>query len=461
MSTKHTPELEEEETPLSEIVKADIPRVDGVMGPANGRPFLLIKASGDDLVTCPTCGGTGKITKEKAAELKKAVEENHMHEPVEGDAQKAEQQPADWVDQPTEPVAKDLEVDVEVVKAPCEMPEVCEPDDVEEAAAEPVQLFDGDGEIQLQGDEAMHNVPLNNAIAAIKTLMTQEIGEPSDESWDVDSLNCILRMLYAWAAGEAWEGEQDVVDGALGKAGARLSAASTSAIQAALKHLQDLLDGPAGGTKAPAKNAADDNADAAPSEPSSTDSGDAKKAAEPKEAPVADTPKEAAAVAETTEDLTKAEAKVEEVEKAAKPAEDDNVEDDTNDSEESGEEEAEKVKKAAAPAAPALTLEDVQKAMGDVLKSMFAEELKKAIEPFEQRLAKVEETPLPGGPFLNGRAQDTADYVVVRKGQGQQMIQRTPEELVKALGEVENPKDRERIGRILAESSHPFHRSAQ
>lgn len=398
---------------------------------------------------------------------------------------------------PDEPVVKDLEIDVDVTHTPS-----LDGGDLV-AVATPTPLFEGDGEITLQGDEAIHNVPLNNAITSLKTLQTQEIAEPGDETWDVRELNCVLQMVYAWAAGEQSEGVSDLIDdavnGTVAKAGARLSYASIKAIKTAISALQDLL-GPDG--------------DAAPGAAAPT-AGAAKKAAAPMEAPVADEDIQTNEVVEKAADPDQTapvvEETTEEVEKAVATAttdpkqaiadvaapegvNKDAVDDDASD------EASDQAKRHASPAqasakadvtqsAPApVTAEAVTKAVDDavkasteavtkatadmigdvvkaqmesVLKSALASALEGAVKPLEERLLKVEETPIPNGPFLNGRAQDTPEYLIVQKGQGQSRVDMNQESLMKALGEVQNPKDREKIGKILAESQHPFHHAPQ
>jgi hypothetical protein len=79
---------------LTEIVKAEIDRVDGVLSPANGTGVLLMKSLADPLakaedgkVPCTTCDGKGKIMEGKrdcpdcdaTGKVAKAAGHSHMH----------------------------------------------------------------------------------------------------------------------------------------------------------------------------------------------------------------------------------------------------------------------------------------------------------------------------------------------------------------------------------------------
>jgi hypothetical protein len=361
-----------------------------------------------------------------------AAQEKFGEKPQSGTATKAEADATEGA------VVKDLEVDVEVIKTP---PGGLAGQD--DGALLPTPIFDGAGEVQLAGDEAQHNVPLNNAITSIKTLMTQEVAEPEDETYDVRQLTCILQLLYAWAADEQWEGEDDVIDDALSGANTTAptstapvqKARSHAALQSALAALQQQL----GGITDPAAPAAAE-----------------------KETPVSeDVTKVEGAQPEPTEDVTKAAetAPAAPAPEAAAPA----TEAATEPVQKATEPEAQPETPAEQP-----TVEAVAKAaadlLGDVVKAQLAEALEgavtKAVEgavkPLEDRLETVEKQPMPGGPVMNGVGMNSSEFLVVQKGQGYEQVARTPDALLKALGEVSNPKDRERISQVLAQNAHPF-----
>jgi HK97 family phage prohead protease len=58
---------------------------------------------------------------------------------------------------------------------------------------------------KLTGDEAPHNGPLNDALAAIKTLIQQELAEDEGEFDCINQLSAIALQLQQWAMGEAQE----------------------------------------------------------------------------------------------------------------------------------------------------------------------------------------------------------------------------------------------------------------
>ncbi|HUX71231.1 MAG TPA: hypothetical protein VMV41_12015 [Cellulomonadaceae bacterium] len=86
------------------------------------------------------------------------------------------------------------------------------------------------------------------------------------------------------------------------------------------------------------------------------------------------------------------------------------------------------------PAAPA-TDDQLTKALDEIslLKSTMSDLLKEALAPLQERLAKVESTPMPGGPMLHG-ATPGADPIAMR-GQGDSGF----EALTKAWQEETNP----------------------
>jgi HK97 family phage prohead protease len=62
-------------------------------------------------------------------------------------------------------------------------------------------------DIELGGDEAMHNEALNAAIDNTIQLIRQELGESESDPWDVDELVHIWLSYACWAMGEAMESE--------------------------------------------------------------------------------------------------------------------------------------------------------------------------------------------------------------------------------------------------------------
>ena len=95
------------ETEITELVDLNATRIDGVGSPANGTPWLMLKATADDdtvacklcdgsgkiragHVTCPDCNGDGKVTPAKAAAQKSSSKEADMiEELVTGEAAKS------------------------------------------------------------------------------------------------------------------------------------------------------------------------------------------------------------------------------------------------------------------------------------------------------------------------------------------------------------------------------------
>lgn len=64
----------------------------------------------------------------------------------------------------------------------------------------------------LIGHEAAHNAPLADAMAAIKTLIAQELDEPESEFDCINWLSGIGKSLEAWAENEATEDDDDEAD---------------------------------------------------------------------------------------------------------------------------------------------------------------------------------------------------------------------------------------------------------
>lgn len=119
-------------------------------------------------------------------------------------------------------------------------------------------------------------------------------------------------------------------------------------------------------------------------------------------------------------------------------------------------EETEEVKKSAT--SETLVAESVQKALKaaglDGLGDKIGELLKvtKSVDSLEERLKKIEDQPMPGGPVLRGAAQSN-DYYLVRKGQEPDLNQ--PGALEKAAQQVSDPYLRNVLQREVAKSLHP------
>lgn len=119
-------------------------------------------------------------------------------------------------------------------------------------------------------------------------------------------------------------------------------------------------------------------------------------------------------------------------------------------------EETEEVKKSAT--SETLVAESVQKALKaaglDQLGDKLGELLKvtKSVGSLEERLKKIEDQPMPGGPMLRGAAQNN-DYYVVRKGQGPDL--NNPDVLSQAAQQVQDPYIRNVLQREVAKSIHP------
>lgn len=120
-------------------------------------------------------------------------------------------------------------------------------------------------------------------------------------------------------------------------------------------------------------------------------------------------------------------------------------------------EETEDVKKSAI--SETLVAESVQKAFKaaglDQLGDKLGELLKvtKSVDSLEERLKKIEDQPMPGGPVLRGAAQ-VNDYYLVRKG-AQQTNYDQPEALEKAANSVTDPYLKNVLQREVAKSLHP------
>lgn len=333
---------------LTEMATLDIHRVDAVLGPANGRPFLLMKS------------------------LPPGMVEGDPVDELEPEA------PADDVT-PDEPVELD------------------EPETPAEAALE-AEL---EPTVEVPGDPAWEarDAARGSAVAALlaeaRSLLCEahdsevaEIatGAESDSSaaWDLDdALSCLdsaLAIVGRFAALEA----QEAAEGGemVAKAGARLSAASLAQAIAARDAIAALI-GDADPDKQtdegdePAEQE-DEDMDVAKAEAMIDEKLGALREELPEIVSKAVADAAAAAAAQTEAEPEGAVKEGDEVAKAAG---------------EPGTGEAEPDSAGAAPIT------------ADVLKSTLEEVVKGAVQPLEDRLAAIEAQPAPGGPLL-GNAGD-------------------------------------------------------
>lgn len=105
-----------------------------------------------------------------------------------------------------------------------------------------------------------------------------------------------------------------------------------------------------------------------------------------------------------------------------------------------------------------LVAESVQKALKaaglDGLGDKIGELLKvtKSVDSLEERLKKIEDQPMPGGPMLRGAAQSN-DYWLVRKGASPDLS--NPDVLAQAAQQVSDPYIKDKLQQQSAMFSHP------
>lgn len=371
---------------LTEMATLDIHRVDAVLGPANGRPFLLMKSLPPGMVEKET----------DVDELEPEV-------------------PADEVD----PAAADAVTDEPETPAEAAL----------EAELEPVVEVPGDPAWEAR--DAARGSAVAALLAEARSLLCDahdsevaEIatGAESDSSaaWELDdALSCldsalaIVGRFAALEAQEAAEGGETVA-----KAGARLSAASLTHAIAARDAIAALI-----GDADPDKQT-DEGADGA------TDEEDEDMDVAKAEAMIDD--KLEAFRAELPEIVSKA------VADAAAAVQTD-AEPDAGPANEGDE-----VAKAIDEPGTGEAAHDAAGAdpiTAEVLKSTLEEVVKGAVQPLEDRLAAIEAQPAPGGPLLGNAGDPDARGILGGAS--------TSEQVTKALEAIKDPQERATVATQL------------
>lgn len=98
-------------------------------------------------------------------------------------------------------------------------------------------------------------------------------------------------------------------------------------------------------------------------------------------------------------------------------------------------------------------LVELAKSAGTLLKAA------EAIAQLEERVKRIEEQPLPGGPLLRGRAT-MSDYYLVRKGE-EPVAGAQGAALESVLDQVTDPYLRDALSRELARALHPAHKGKE
>jgi hypothetical protein len=320
-----------DDTELTEIVEAHIPRVDGVKGAANGFPFLIVKSAAEQPdATALTAAAAG--------------------------------------DTVTEPTA------------------------IEATPATPVVKADGDA--STPGSPAWERIDADRLneitahIVAARKLLQEAIDSENRELWEGDeddgdwtTYMALCDAIYAIECGLANVAMSAAIE--TGEAGEvakskPLTHRAAEVVRKGITSLQGLLDSRSASKEPPM-----------PDETAVTKATTEAAA----ETPAAVTDPEAQPTAETA--VPAAEAAEEKVEKAA-------------------------VATTTEPPAPAPSLTDVMKSaeFADVLKSVFTPALEAAVKPLEERIAKMEQQPVPTGVFLRGRGdengKDVAEIIKAR-----------------------------------------------
>lgn len=382
---------------VKELVDADVPRVDAVEGPAHGLPFLMLKSAGEQPA----------VLQVDPAAVVKATD--------------------------TLPVA--IEVD------PAALGQQAEDD----AAGLPIPT-DHPGDPDAPGSpawEAIDAARARGAVQALQWLMTlvrsmgdREAAEANagaesalDGMYDLgdvlDSLDCALAVMAKFAVDEQGEADaraaevedearamglikalEQVPAGELRKAGRVLSAANLASVSAAIAALQDVLSA---ATPAPAQEAPMDQQQTSVEKADGASATDTLHSTITKLAKacgcaacvgwVASSRALGSAAADSSGDVAE-----EEAVQAPAPAE--NTAPDLAaapgpSTPEEGEEPVVKAQEPAGDVVPGAAAGAPNDDQSVLLKSI-AEVVEAAVAPLRDRLAAVEEQPMPGGPLLSG-----------------------------------------------------------
>jgi hypothetical protein len=475
---------------LEEIVETSITRVDGVHGPANGMPTLLMKSLPDD-GTADTVASDleGDVAKAKMSTKEINDLPDSAFAFIEDGGEKDDEGKTTPRSKRHYPVHDKAHADNAMARASAAIQQGGDEAAIAKKAMPKIKAAQkkfgsgvaDDGQVKKAGEgpeipgspewEALDAESLRSVATTLAKILgtldesrQREVDEvdagadPRDirDAWDLeDACYCLQQVLGIVARlsfTEATEAEPDGV----AKAGKRLSAKSVEALQAAKKHLANAHD--------QIKGLLGDEDDA--------EGDDDVKKAELEEMldsrinPI---------LARLEGVVAKASVPMPE---GTKETTDGSLEEEVNRQESVGVE-----KPSANPAQPPANTGDVpavaaevgrqketayppQSNMDDLAKSlapMLEESFKGALAPLEERLKRIEETPMPGGPLLKGAAPQipSQDYLLMRRDMDlgfQAPTGATTDEVRKGLQELQkvNPLAADALGRQLALMAHPL-----
>jgi hypothetical protein len=485
---------------LTEIIESEVARLDGVRGPANGTPFLLMKSldgTGEAVDVDEILAKAAMSTKDindlpdsdfayvepggKKDDEGKTTPRSKRHYPIHDEAhvRNALSRAAAQIDEGGDGAAIAKKA-LPKIKAAAKKLGIGDDDEdmkkavllgdavlVEEGPADDYHmtpLFNEDGSVELAGDEAVHNEALNQVISGLKQLQQQEIAEKREDSTrDVDRLNDVLKLVYDWAAGEQFEGQDDLYREAY-------EAVTKSTIEGRRSVLQSVI------TNLSKEARMQPETPATPEEPiqKALEAGtvdEAQSSPPPAGSERADAAGAAEAEAGRQERVTTP--GEDPAEPAAGAAESPEVEAEKRLQEETtrpGEDPEEPVAKSTeevvgdllkAQFGTLIKSDEFGELLKSVLKPAIEETVEAAVKPLEDRLKVVEETPQQGGPLLKGRSGNQHDWLLVRREApgGESTPEEDDQSLLKALDKIEDPQLRDQVAREFALRSHPAKRA--
>lgn len=406
------------DTPVTEFVDLDIDRVDGVLTPANGAPFLVLKhlAPGASTTEDPEGGKLAAVSSEPTTGSSAVKSDTATDAP----AVKAEGDPDAIMEgdemEGDEPVAVVLEPGQVIVDAPSE------PGSPEWEAMDAAMLT----------EVAATLARMAHALDKAKERELEELAVGAESSysdvWSLEDAACaldfVLGVVARLAVTEAAEAEMG--DG-VAKAGKVLSAANETKIKNARDALTEVL----GDAPDP-----EDNVDKALVE-KIVDERMAARAAEAVTKSEGDEPTEGAAAPAAAENEAAAPAAAPEAGTPASPASPEG---------------------AGAADAPAATDAEEHPAEGDgvtkstedtgSLESMLTDVVSKAMAPLVDRIASLEGQPAAGGPFL--------------ATEGRATLPQNVEDVTKALMQETDPARRDRLAQQIGQATlAEFYRGGQ
>lgn len=386
---------------ITEMEEFDASRVDAVVSPANGMPFLVLKqlaptdvAKADDTVDCETCDGKGTIL------------EGNRDCPdcgATGKVAKAQESTATQNDLPDSDFAY-IESGGEKDDDGKTTPRSLRHFPIHDEAHVRNALADADALRSIATQLADLADRLNECAGReqveLQAGAEDDPGDFFELSDAADMLGAALGTVARMAFTEAQEATSG--DGDVAKAGKRLSTASVDRIKAARDHLAAAGEHLTGllGEEQQKSDVADGG-----------DTNDDKESEVTKEELNAALDERFDALKQQLADGTKPEAGDTTTEPAAKAEGSEEAKDDEAKPDVAKSEDATASPEGAAQQAPVEKGTDIT----EVLKSTVEEAVKAAVAPLEERLKAVEEQPMPGGPALNGVTK--SGQVAIRAGQ--------------------------------------------